>query len=106
MTPQEKSDLEKIVKVVSANPKVDQVLLFGSRAKGTHRESSDWDIALKGAGLALPDVLAMQVQIDELWLPCSVDLVIYDRIENEELKDHIDRVGMQVWSVPSRHRCC
>ena len=102
MTPQEQSDLEKIVKVISANAKVAQIVLFGSRAKGSHRESSDWDIALKGLELTLSDVLKIQVQIDELWLPCPVDLVIYDHIENQELKEHIDRVGVTVWPPPHR----
>ena len=97
MTPQEKSDLEKIVRVISASSRVEQIVLFGSRAKGNHRDSSDWDIALKGDEVAFPNVLSMQVDIDELWLPCAVDIVIYDTIENQGLKDHIDRVGILVW---------
>ena len=98
MTPQEKSDLNKIIRVVSACAKIEQVVLFGSRAKGNHRESSDWDIALKGSDLSLPDVLSMQVQIDELWLPCAVDLVVYGSIQNSALKEHIDRIGITVWN--------
>lgn len=98
MTPQEKSDLNKIIQVVSACAKVESVILFGSRAKGCHRDASDWDIALKGFGLGLPDVLSMQVQIEELWLPCAVDIVVYDSIQNSALKDHIDRVGIVVWN--------
>jgi predicted nucleotidyltransferase len=98
LTPQEKSDLENIVRIVSSCSKVDAAVLFGSRAKGNHRDSSDWDIALKGSELSLSDVLSMQVQIDELWLPCAVDIVIYNTIENHVLKDHIDRVGIAVWN--------
>jgi predicted nucleotidyltransferase len=98
LTPQEKSDLGKIVQVVSACAKVERVVLFGSRAKESHRESSDWDIALKGDEISLPDILSLQVQIDELWLPCAVDLVVYNSIENSALKEHIDRVGIVVWN--------
>ncbi len=99
MTPQERSDLDKIVQVVSSCAKVEEAILFGSRAKGNHRESSDWDIALKGAELALSDILSMQVQIEELWLPCAVDLVVYGSIQNSALKEHIDRVGIVVWRL-------
>jgi len=98
MTPQEQSDLEKIIQVVSACSKVEEVILFGSRAKGNHRESSDWDIALTGAELSLSDVLTMQVQIEELGLPSAVDLVVYDSIQNSALKEHIERVGILIWN--------
>ena len=98
MTPQEKSDLDKIVHVLSACTKVEEVILFGSRAKGTNRESSDWDLALKGSELFHSDVLKMQVQIEELWLPSAVDLVVYNSIQNSALKEHIERVGIVVWN--------
>jgi predicted nucleotidyltransferase len=98
LTPQEKSDLGKIIQVVSGCAKVERVVLFGSRAKKNHRESSDWDIALKGDEISLPDILSLQVQIDELWLPCAVDLVVYNSIQNSALKEHIDKVGIVVWN--------
>lgn len=103
MTPQEQTDLEKIIEVVRRCQKVNEITLFGSRAKGTQRESSDWDIALKGSGLSFSDILPIQVRIDELWLPCAVDIVIYDQIENQSLKEHIDRVGQVVWSARAKN---
>ena len=86
-----------MIQVFSACAKVETAILFGSRSKGNHRESSDWDIALKGSQLGLGDVLSLQVQIEELWLPCAVDIVVYDGIQNAALKEHIDRVGIVVW---------
>ena len=98
MTPMEKKDLESIVRVIAQCSKVESAILFGSRAKGNHRESSDWDIALKGPELSISDVLSIQVQMDDLWLPTAVDILIYDSIQNPALLDHIDRVGVLVWS--------
>ncbi|WP_460982604.1 nucleotidyltransferase domain-containing protein [Spirosoma fluminis] len=42
------SHLLDIVNTIVANPRIQQAILFGSRAKGTQRPGSDIDIALKG----------------------------------------------------------
>src|SRR4030095_11388268 len=39
-------------------------IVFGSRAKGNHRPGSDIDLTLDGAGLGLPDLLAIESDID------------------------------------------
>ena len=94
-------DLQNIVRALTTLPKIRQVVLFGSRAKGTHRASSDWDIALKGDAILLIEIMELQTKISDLWLPNQVDLVTYDTIENPDLKDHIDRVGIVVWDKAS-----
>ncbi len=100
MNPNDEQDLKKITSIVSSQPKINEIILFGSRAKGVHRPSSDWDLAIKGRGLTLSDVMNLHVKLDELWLACAIDLVIYDSIENKALKDHINRVGIVVWTSP------
>ena len=42
-------------------------------------------------------MLQLQSAIDELMLPYKVDLVIYETIQNKDLKEHIDRVGIVLW---------
>jgi len=86
--------LEKIRKVFCKYPQVKQVILFGSRAKGTHREGSDIDLALKGRGLDSRLLTQIALDYDKLYLPWKLDVIIYDTIENPELKDHVDRVGV------------
>ena len=83
----------RIRSAIVSNPRVHEVKIFGSRAKGNFREGSDIDLALFGDGLNLDDILAAQAALDELDLPWRVDLVIYERIDNPELTGHIDRVG-------------
>lgn len=38
--------LEKIIQIIQDHAEVDAIYLYGSRAKQTHRENSDWDIAV------------------------------------------------------------
>lgn len=87
------NDLSRIVGVLATNSRVEQAILFGSRAKGTHKPGSDVDIALKGADLSLNDLLSLSVALDELWIPLRVDLLLYNRINEPALLAHIDRVG-------------
>ena len=86
-------DVKDIVAILKKNKKVRKIILFGSRAKNTHSNGSDIDIALKGQNLHTNDVLSLSVELDELDLPYKIDLVIYDRIEEKSLKEHIDRAG-------------
>ena len=90
------SDLERIVRIMENSPKIEDAILFGSRAKGTFSNGSDIDIALKGNGLLLNDVLDLSIELDDLYLPYKFDLIIYDRIKEEALKDHLIRVGISL----------
>ncbi|MCF8231830.1 MAG: nucleotidyltransferase domain-containing protein [Bacteroidales bacterium] len=90
----DQSDVKDIVAILKKNKKIRSIILFGSRAKSTYSNGSDIDIALKGQNLHTNDVLSLSVELDELDLPYKIDLVIYDRIEETSLKEHIDRVGV------------
>ncbi len=88
------SQLDKVVRLIEQNNKVDKVILFGSRAKGNFQNGSDIDLALKGKNLNLDDVLNLSVDFDQLDLPYKFDIVIYDRIKEPALVEHIDRAGV------------
>lgn len=94
----EQEDLTEIVKIFASNSKVDRVVLFGSRAKGSHNVGSDIDISILGKELTTNDIIDLKVQIDEISLPYKVDLVIYEKIVEPMLKDHIDRVGINIYN--------
>ncbi len=91
-----KEDIEDIVRVIKKSEKVQKAILFGSRAKGTFTNGSDIDLALKGTNLVLNDVLDLSIDLDALNLPYKFDLIIYDRIKEEALKEHINRVGVSL----------
>ena len=94
------ADLENVLSILKKNTKIKQVILFGSRAKGNFKPGSDVDIALKGEGLKLKDILDASIEIDELLLPYKFDLIIYDRINEIALVEHIDRIGIVLFNRP------
>jgi len=86
--------IERINRVFAAHPEVLEVVLYGSRAKGTHRPASDIDLCLKGEKLTLPLLLKISNALDDLLLPYQIDLSILHELDNLELIEHIQRVGV------------
>lgn len=74
-------------------PQIQQVILYGSRAKGTQRNGSDIDLAIQGEELTLPQLLKIENELDDLLLPYHVDLTLLHQIDNPKLAEHIRRVG-------------
>ena len=75
-------------------PSADRITLvglFGSRALGTWRETSDIDMVLYGP-VSEADVDRLYTLFMESHLPVKVDVVAYDLVEYPQLKQHIDRV--------------
>lgn len=73
-------------------PSLERVILFGSRAKGTHAKGSDIDLAVKG--LSDLEVIRLSMILnEELDLPYFFDVIGVESITNQELKKHIQRKG-------------
>ncbi len=72
--------------------KAKEVILYGSRAKGTARERSDIDIAVSGAENF--DILVEKVE--ELPTLYSVDLVNMDTCKNQLLLEDIRQYGQKI----------
>lgn len=86
-----------IIQVLKKFPEIKEAILFGSRAMGREKKSSDIDLALKGNGL---EEIAAQVAYElnsESPLPYYFDILDYLTIENPELRGHIDRVGKVIF---------
>ncbi|WP_333875898.1 nucleotidyltransferase domain-containing protein [Methylobacter sp.] len=86
--------IEQINSVFTRYPEVEQIILYGSRAKGTYKTGSDIDLTLKGNNLDLAMINKISNDIDDLLLPYSFDISIFNQISNANLVDHINRVGV------------
>lgn len=80
------------IKNIFKNYKIDNIIIFGSRAKGTYKNGSDIDLAILNK-INNNDLQNIYYEIDELNSPYKFDILIFDNITNEDLKDHIKRVG-------------
>ncbi len=83
--------------IFANNPKIEKVILYGSRAKGTYKPFSDVDITLVGNDLSTNDLADTINAIDNLLLPYMFDVSIYQKLKSPELLDHISRRGVVVY---------
>ncbi|MCL2479764.1 MAG: nucleotidyltransferase domain-containing protein [Treponema sp.] len=75
-------------------PGILQVILYGSRAKGNNKKGSDIDLTLKtDSTFTRTSLLRIATDFDDSDIPYFVDISIYDKLTNPDLKAHIDRVG-------------
>lgn len=88
----EPAQCEAIRGVFEGFPGVEEVQLYGSRAMGRYHAGSDVDLALLGEVNAVM-LNRISEQLDDLLLPYTFDLSIFEDIDNAELRDHILRVG-------------
>lgn len=92
--------LSKIKSVFEHYENIDEVVLYGSRAKGNYRPGSDIDLTLKGKELNLKIINKISNELDDLLLPYGFDLSSYSQIENTDLIEHIQRVGIVIYRAP------
>ena len=88
------SVIQKINKVLSSFPSVERATLYGSRAKGNYKNGSDIDLTLHGPVLPLDLVYKILNELDDLLLPYTIDLSIFDDIRDPDVVAHIRRVGV------------
>ena len=85
--------------VFAKYPQIEAAVLYGSRAKGTYKNGSDIDLTLKGKNLDLHVLSKISNDIDDLLTPYKFDLSILSDIENKDLLEHINRVGIEFYKA-------
>ena len=79
-------------------PDIKQVILYGSRAKGNYRNGSDIDLTIKPIeNFNFNNLLRISNDFDDSDMPYFVDVSVYDKLSNSDLKAHIDRAGKVLW---------
>jgi len=87
--------VQSICAILGRYPQVKRAILYGSRAKGSHKSGSDIDLTLRGGNdLTLAVVYKILDDLDEMLLPYTIDLSIFENIEDPDVIAHIQRVGV------------
>jgi len=91
------ADCSKLRGVFSTNSRIERVILYGSRAKGSYKPFSDIDLTLVGTTLSRADRNEIAREIDDLLLPYEVDLSLFSSLKSPALIDHIRRRGITIY---------
>ena len=88
----------KLLALFASNERIEQAILYGSRAKDTFKPFSDVDITLVGADLSRKDLNQIYMEVDDLLLPYQFDLSLFHSLNNKDLIDHIQRRGIVIYN--------
>ncbi|MDE2774279.1 MAG: restriction endonuclease subunit S, partial [Gemmatimonadota bacterium] len=91
---------EAIVAEIAANDRVERALCFNPHATGAGGASPDVNIVLFGRQLTLVDQARLSAAVDEIPVAQSVDLVLYDSIQDRTLRERVWREGVEWYTQP------
>ena len=96
-------DIQNMMATARDFAQVQQLVLFGSRAKGNYKPGSDIDLAIKCRGDNYDTAVALAAQLNQATrLPYFFDVVDYATIAEPALTAHIDRVGVVLFDAAVR----
>ena len=78
-------------------PSIEEVMLYGSRARGDYGRGSDIDICLKGAQITSSDVVSLKTALYESRIPYFFDVCVWNNIKNEDFRNNITRDGKVIY---------
>jgi len=85
----------KVIELAERTLEIEEVILFGSRAKGTHRYNSDIDLALRWDRRPSAQ---FYLDLDELVGLYSLDVVDLPDCDNDLLIAEIERHGVVLFT--------
>jgi predicted nucleotidyltransferase len=94
--------IQKIQAVFVTFPQIEKAVIFGSRVKGNYKKGSDIDLTLHGAELTTKLLHKIEDELDDLLLPYTIDLSVFDLISDPDFIDHILRVGQVFYEKKAR----
>jgi len=88
-----------MMEAISGFSEIEKVLIFGSRALGNYKSGSDIDIAIFGEKVSFETVARLHGKLNEvLPIPYFIDVVNFNTIELNGLKEHIIDEGKEIFN--------
>ncbi len=89
--------IKNLVKLIIQEINPNEIILFGSRARGDHRENSDFDIAVKTSSIPSAAWAKLQVTLEEEPITLyQVDLVDFSQL-NDDYQKRISSEGKTLY---------
>ena len=87
--------LKILLEIFENTPSLDQVMLFGSRARGDHKLKSDIDLAINTNNINALKFIKSQVEESNILL--KVDVVDINYVKSTKLVENINNDGVVFW---------
>lgn len=76
---------------------IQQLILFGSRARGDNRERSDYDIAVYATKMSELDKAKFYLDVEDIHTLHKIDIVYIDSYVREEFLHNIEKDGIPIY---------
>ena len=87
------SSMDILNTIFSKYEQVNEVVLYGSRAKGNHNDRSDVDMVICNSKIDRHVLGEIILEINNSNFPYTIDIQLFENLKNEKLIEHILRVG-------------
>lgn len=94
--------LKSICDLFSKYPDIEKAAIIGSRAKGNYQKGSDIDIVIWAPKLDFSKYLRLVAELEDLEIPYKIDLLKYELIGSDNIKEYIKRVGKEPFNLISQ----
>ena len=88
---------KELMEILSSSPEIEEVLIFGSRARGDYWRASDVDLSIKGKNFARRNLAILNDRLYESHIPQIFDTHIYADIKNQRFKENVDQDGIVLY---------
>ena len=88
----EQRTINELISYFKTKQDIEKVIIFGSRAKGTFSKGSDIDFAILTQNHK--QFYKISAELDELPTPYKFDVIDYQTLSHEEIKNSIDSEGI------------
>lgn len=89
--------VQKIIEILSKYGEIESASIFGSRARGNYKKTSDIDIAIFAKGITSTRLNLLRSDFEELDIIYTVDVVDFYSLSKEELKKNIVKDSITIY---------
>ncbi len=92
------SIIETIKKVLINYEEIEKAIVFGSRAQGDYKKTSDIDLAIFSSNISSTRLNMLRDDIDMLDIIYKVDIVHFESLTKEGLIENIKNEGVVIYT--------
>lgn len=90
--------MELIINTLWEKEQVEKTAIFGSRAMGNYKNGSDVDLVIYGENITKEMVNEISIKLnEELPLPYYFDVIHYESLKHDGLREHIDEFAKIIY---------
>ena len=92
--------VNELLEFFKKKAEIQKVIIYGSRAKGTYKNGSDIDFAIWITDEG--KLSSIKAELEDLPTPYKFDVINYETLTNEALKNSIDTDGIEIYNITSQ----